>query len=170
MSECDVSRLAPDDWAVFRDLRLRALADAPGAFGSRLADWEEATERQWRRRLEDVDLNLVARVDGEPVGMASGVLSGDGAEGDVAELISMWVDPAVRGRGVAGRLVAEVVAWASGRGRTTYLMVRSDNARALAAYERAGFVDLGLPAGQTGPAENRMVHRGTTAPATRADA
>ena len=155
MTDCAVSRLSPDDWAVFRDLRLRALAEAPGAFGSRLADWEVATQEQWRRRLEDVDLNLVAHVDGEAVGMASGVV-----DGDDAELISMWVDPAVRGTGLAGRLIAEVVAWASGLGRTTYLVVRSDNARAVAAYERAGFVDLGVPPGQPGPPENRMVHRG----------
>ena len=42
-------------------------------------------------------------------------------------------------------------------------MVRSDNARAIAAYARAGFVDLGIPLGQDpdGPPENRMVHQMT---------
>ena len=37
-------------------------------------------------------------------------------------------------------------------------MVRSDNARARTAYERAGFVDLGVPPDWPSdePAENRM--------------
>jgi ribosomal protein S18 acetylase RimI-like enzyme len=147
-------RLSPDDWALFRDLRLRALAEAPEAFGSRHADWADAPEERWRARLEAVELNLVARLGDEDVGMACGAVDGDGAE-----LISMWVDPAHRGRGVAGALTAAVVEWASAAGRTTYLMVRSDNARAIAAYERAGFVDLGVPEGHTGPPERRMVHR-----------
>ena len=154
MTSTDIVALAPDDWTVFRDLRLRALADAPGAFGARLADWADASEEDWRRRLEQVQLNLAARRDGEHVGMASGAL-----DGDHVELISMWVDPAVRGSGVAAALIEDVVRWAEGLGRATYLMVRTDNARAVAAYERVGFVDLGVPDGHQGPPERRMVHR-----------
>jgi hypothetical protein len=39
-------------------------------------------------------------------------------------------------------------------------MVRSENARAVSAYTRAGFVDLGIPPDQSPdePSENRMVH------------
>jgi ribosomal protein S18 acetylase RimI-like enzyme len=150
----EIIELDADDWPVFRDVRLRALGDAPEAFGSRLADWEDAPEERWRARLDAVELNVVARRGGEFVGMASGAVDGD----DV-ELISMWVDPALRGQGVAAALCAAVVSWAKDAGRPTYLMVRSDNARAIAAYERAGFVDLGVPEGHAGPPENRMVHR-----------
>jgi GNAT superfamily N-acetyltransferase len=62
---------------------------------------------------------------------------------------------------VGAALVGAVVAWAAAAGRPTYLMVRSDNARAIAAYVRAGFVDLGIPPGHppNEPPENRMVHR-----------
>lgn len=163
MTECDIVRLTPDDWAGFRDIRLRALADAPGAFGSRHDDWVDAPESSWRSRLENVELNLVARRDGEAVGMASGSL-----DGDEATLISMWVDPAARGSGTAHALIEAVLCWARGLDRTTYLMVRSDNPRAIAAYERAGFVDLGVPDDHDGPPENRMVHRndaGSSGPA-----
>jgi ribosomal protein S18 acetylase RimI-like enzyme len=150
----EIVELGPDDWADFRDVRLRALADAPEAFGSGLVAWAEASEERWRGRLEAVELNLVARAGGQHVGMVSGAV-----DGDDAELISMWVDPAFRGHGVAGKLTAAVVDWATAAGRTTYLMVRSDNARAIKAYERAGFVDLGVPEDHDGPPENRMVHR-----------
>jgi ribosomal protein S18 acetylase RimI-like enzyme len=159
VDELEIANVGPDDWEVFRSVRLRALQDAPAAFGSRYDDWVAAPESRWRDRLSSVPLNLVARRGGEPVGMASGVY--DGA--DEAELISMWVDPTVRGAGVAGALIDAVVRWAAETGRTTYLMVRSDNARAIAAYGRAGFVDLGIPPGRDPdqPPENKMVHAPT---------
>ena len=136
----DLARLGPDDWREFRDVRLASLADAPGAFGSRHADWVDATEERWRARLTDVPLTIVGREDGHPVGVVSGVPAGDHVE-----LISMWVAPGHRGTGLAGRLVDEVVAWAAAQGLDTELMVRDDNAPAIAAYERAGFTDLGVP-------------------------
>lgn len=156
VSEVVIERIGPDEWQLFRDLRLRALQDAPAAFGSRYDDWVAAPGSRWRDRLANVPLNLVARRGGEPVGMASGVLVGE----DEAELISMWVDPDARGSGVAGALIGPVVEWAGAAGWTTYLMVRSDNARAISAYERAGFVDLGIPPGQSPdqPPETKMVH------------
>ena len=155
MTDVEILRLGPEEWEIFRDLRLRALREAPYAFGSRYDDWVDAPESRWRDRLANVPLNLVARRDGEPLGMASGVLDGV----DEAELISMWVDPAARGSGVAAALVGAVVEWAAGAGRTTYLMVRSDNARAISAYARAGFVDLGIPPDRDPdePPENKMV-------------
>ena len=157
MTDVEILSLAPDEWETFRDLRLRALREAPYAFGSRYDDWVDAPDSRWRDRLANVPLNVVARRDGELVGMASGVLDGQ----DGAELISMWVDPVARGSGIAAALVGAVVEWASAAGRTTYLMVRSDNPRAMAAYVRAGFVDLGIPPDRDPdePPENRMVHQ-----------
>lgn len=74
----------------------------------------------------------------------------------------MWVAPAARGAGVARQLIDAVVEWAAGQGRSTFLMVRSDNSRARSAYERAGFVDAGVPEDWPAdePMENRMELRG----------
>jgi len=159
VTDVEIQRIGPDEWEIFRDLRLRALREAPYAFGSRYDDWVQAPEDRWRVRLAAVPLNLVALRGDVPLGMASGVLEGE----DGAELISMWVDPAARGSGVAAALVGAVVDWAAGAGRTTYLMVRSENARAIASYARAGFVDLGIPPDQdpNEPPENKMVRQMT---------
>ncbi|WP_139983730.1 GNAT family N-acetyltransferase [Nocardioides litoris] len=151
-------RLGPDDWETFREVRLRSLAEAPAAFGSRYADWVDAPEERWRQRLTDVPLTLVARAEGRVVGVVSGTRAEDGW----AELISLWVDPALRGTGVVTDLVEAVVAWGAEQGRSTYLMVRADNARARAAYERAGFVDVGVPDDwpDDEPPEHRMERAG----------
>jgi GNAT superfamily N-acetyltransferase len=154
----EVVAVGAEDWPEFREVRLASLADAPEAFGSTYADWADAPEERWRARLTDVALTLVARRDGRPVGVASGsraVLAGRPA----VELISMWVSPADRGTGLAGRLIDGVVAWATGQDLPTFLMVRVGNDRALAAYERAGFVSTGVPDDHPAdaPPELRMV-------------
>jgi GNAT superfamily N-acetyltransferase len=139
--------LTPDDWPIWRELRLAALAEAPAAFGSRLADWQGQGDREerWRGRLGiPGSYNVVALVDGRPAGMASGVPDD---EPGVAELISMWVSPAARGRGVGDRLVAAVEQWARQAGAGVLkLAVTETNANARALYLRSGFTDTGDPA------------------------
>ena len=149
-----ITRIGPDDWEAFRTVRLASLAESPAAFGSRYEDWVDASQERWRDRLTQVPLTLVAYDDEAPVGVASGAL----ADTDWVELISMWVAPSARGTGLARQLMDAVAQWADGQGRRTFLMVRSDNARARTAYERAGFVDTGIPDGWPAdePPENRM--------------
>ena len=164
VSDVEVVRVGPEEWREFREVRLAALADAPGAFGSRHEDWVEADEQRWRSRVGDVALNLLARRDGRPVGLVSGTEPAE--PGGSVELISMWVAPGLRGTGLAGRLIAGVVTWAAAHGHPTSLMVRDDNHGAIRSYLRAGFVDLGVPADwpQDEPAERRMRHDGTGGP------
>lgn len=84
---------------------------------------------------------FVAREEpsGEAVGVCWCVLfdPGTGLEGEVAEL---YVSPSHRGRGIAGRLLAEAMALFKRR-QVTFVCVwtRDDNPAAMAAYRRAGF-------------------------------
>ena len=128
-----------DDWKPWSELRLAALKEAPDAFCSRLADWADAEEALWRARLSLVGgVNMVASVDGEDRGMVSGVPISDDPES--VELISMWVDPVARDRGVAQALIGELITWASRSGfRLLQLSVRATNHPAIRLYERLGF-------------------------------
>jgi ribosomal protein S18 acetylase RimI-like enzyme len=139
--------LGPEDWRLWRDLRLTALAEAPDAFGATLADWqgERDQEARWRGRLGIAGShNVVALAGNRPLGMASGMPAD---EPDVVELISLWVSPDIRGRGVGDRLIEEVVRWGRRSGATTLrLSVLDDNRAALALYKRHGFRDSGAPA------------------------
>lgn len=132
--------LTPDDWVIWRELRLQALPEAPYAFSSRLADWQGDGDREdrWRARLNiPGSHNVVALIDGEAVGMASGVPTEDD---EVAAVISMWVSPAGRGRGIGDALLRAVTDWArSIAARELRLTVAEGNAAAVASYERNGF-------------------------------
>ena len=149
--------LSPEDWRLFRVLRLEALREAPYAFSTALADWQGDgdDESRWRARLTDVPLNVVAHYEGTPVGMASATAPTNGT----TQLISMWVAPHGRGKGVATALIDAVVSWGSTMGvEFVSLDVREENHYARSSYERYGFVDRGrIDASE--PFERRMLLR-----------
>ena len=132
-------RLGPDDWATLARVRLTALADAPEAFYSTLAQEEGRTEAEWRAGATTASWFAALDADGAPAGLVA-VVHGGPPPGD-AMLISMWVSAAHRGTGLAMDLVAAALDSAAGAGaeRLT-LWVRTGNARAIAAYQRMGFV------------------------------
>ncbi|MGW8376988.1 GNAT family N-acetyltransferase [Streptomyces sp. ODS28] len=135
---------APADWPLWREVRLAALTEAPESFKARLEDWERGGEEQWRARLElPGAYNVLALLDGRPVGVVRGVPDGRGG----AELRSLYAAPSVRGRGVGDRLMEAVESWALREGiGELRLAVLPDNARAQALYRRRGFA----PTGETG--------------------
>lgn len=147
-----------EEWRVWRQLRLKALAEAPAAFGSTLAEWRAPgdTEQRRRARLHDVPLNVVLTWRGEPAGMVSATAP-DG-QGRV-ELISMWIAPRARGRGVGDEAVRQVLAWAHEQHPASHvvLSVTTDNDHAIHLYERHAFIDAGPSPDD--PGEPLMLHR-----------
>ncbi|WP_406858922.1 GNAT family N-acetyltransferase [Streptomyces sp. HUAS MG47] len=135
--------MTSEDWPMWRQVRLAALADSPHAFRARLDDWPRGGETQWRERLTAPGTyNLVALLDDRAVGVARGVPR----EGSV-ELRSVWVGPEARGRGVGDRLIAAVEAWAlRSEADTLELAVLPDNESAVALYRRNGFGFAGVDA------------------------
>ncbi|HVB51617.1 MAG TPA: GNAT family N-acetyltransferase [Acidimicrobiales bacterium] len=137
-----VNRITVEEWSLWRELRLQALEEAPYAFGSTLADWQREgdQEQRWRLRLESVDFNAIATLEGRNAGMVSGVLGNQRVE-----LISMWVAPFARGRKVGDALVDSVIQWAEELNITSVeLSVKEDNILAIALYTRHGFADAGI--------------------------
>lgn len=126
-----------DDWQAMREIRLEGLRDAPDAFGSTYARDAAFEPAEWHRRATR-DGSFFAFIPelAEPAGLAGGYEEEPG----VVELISMFVRPRARGRGVGEALVDTVVAWAKDRGAIlVHLWVTESNKPALRLYERCGF-------------------------------
>jgi ribosomal protein S18 acetylase RimI-like enzyme len=126
-----VRRLGPDDWEIFRDLRLASLAESPDAFSSTLEREKAFTEDDWRQRLSGP---VYAVMDPGPV-TVGGRFDIDG----VLHLWGMWTDPDHRGRGHARRILGVLIP----AGADAVLDVNVENDAARAAYERYGFVGTG---------------------------
>ena len=143
-----VRRLRVDEVAAWRDVRLRALADAPDAFEATHADWLGRPETAWVERTralaeDDDTVMFVAEEDGVLVGAAGAFL--DESAGGLPHLISMWVAPDARGRGVGRGLTAAVLEWASGhQAPAIRLFVVAGNEAAAALYQGCGFAYTGL--------------------------
>jgi ribosomal protein S18 acetylase RimI-like enzyme len=113
----------------------------------------------WRRRISAGGsfLAYLPEVDaGAPVGIVAGVGAGPG----VIELISAWVRPQARGRGVGEALVGAVVGWARTKGMNCVrLWVTKENGGARRLHERCGFTPTGeRQPSASGPGADRYRH------------
>ena len=126
-------RAAPADWAQLRAARLTALADAPYAFASTLQRERAFSEEKWRSRTQTSAV-FAAWAGGVIIGMVSVHRAG---ENGGWHIVGMWVSPAVRGRGVADRLLRDACAYARAEGAPTLtLWVTEINNRARGFYRR----------------------------------
>ncbi len=138
----ELRRAGADDAPLLRAVRLRSLAQAPEAFVTTLAEATAVSDEVWRERAVAAGAatettTMLALRDGEPVGMAGGMVREAPA---VISLFGMWVDPAVRGERVGARLVDGIAAWGRERGATRLrLGVMADLPGTARFYERIGF-------------------------------
>lgn len=141
----EVRRVRADEWEALRDVRLRALEDAPDAFGTTFAEARERPDACWvewaqRSAESDEQAMFLAWRDGEPRGIAGTFAREDG----VWQVISMWVDPQARGGGVGRNLLDAVVGFAREHGAAEIVLSVTDgNGAARTLYERYGFADTG---------------------------
>jgi ribosomal protein S18 acetylase RimI-like enzyme len=132
------------DWQALRRLRLRALADAPGAFASTLEAELAFPDEVWRQRAgEDLAAaTFIAGEGGTDIGLAR-IFAEPDPPGRV-HLVSMWVDPGHRRRGVARALIGRAIRWASeDQADEMILWVADRNAAARRLYEGIGFQRTG---------------------------
>jgi GNAT superfamily N-acetyltransferase len=132
-----------DDWQALRAIRLDALRDTPTAFATGYEEEALRGEEHWRHRIArgGTFLAYIPEVSAsEPAGLVGGYQLDPGT----VELISMFVRPRARGRGVGEALVATVIDWARARNAATvHLWVTETNTHARALYERCAFVPTG---------------------------
>ncbi len=135
--DVEVLRAEPADWETVKQVRLRALADAPHAFGSTLVRECRFDDQQWQRRIGGGNWFL-ARSQGRAVGVVATVVEQDSP--DEHHLVAMWVEPAQRGTATASNLVEAVCRRARAAGASAVtLWVANGNPRARRFYERLGF-------------------------------
>ena len=147
MSKLEIRILTPQDWPLYKLVRLNSLEDSPDSFGAIYAREAEFPDSEWRSRLEPHlraknALPLICEMEGRAVGLAWGLIHEPDLK--VAHVYQMWVSPALRGKGIAKSLLGEIKTWAIGRGCDLMaLAVTTTNEAAVGLYISSGFVPTG---------------------------
>ena len=140
-----IRQIHKEDWQRLRDVRLRALAQAPEAYLETHAKASTFPDELWIERAtpDDEGCSFVVERDSRFDGLVSCFVANDPA---TVFLIAMWVAAELRGTGVANGLVARVVDWARDhRAERVCLSVEPDNERAARLYEKYGFAETTNP-------------------------
>lgn len=137
MADIEVRSLSENEWQVYREVRLAALADAPDAFVASLEAEEACGEDFWRERMHRAH-RIVAERDAKLVGLVGLGLHDEDPE--AGEVFGLWTAPTVRGQHVARDLVSTAARRATEDGcRLLYFWAVSDNASAIGFASSFGF-------------------------------
>lgn len=138
-----IRRLGPNEWRLLREVRLRALADAPHAFGSSVAEEVDRPDQWWVDSTTKLAWFVATGPDEDDVVGLVGSLP-DEEDPGTRVVISMWVAPGVRRLGVGQDLLRTVECEARAEGvGSLVLRVADGNDDARRFYERQGFVPTG---------------------------
>jgi len=128
-----------DDAVRLRKLRLRALADAPYAFG---ADYKVESEKPieyWQDYLKNTDW-CFAVIDGVDIGLLA-VDKADTDRNSDCWMASWWLEETYRGQGIPKLMLDWLDNLCISKGwKKQGLGVWPENERAIAAYLKLGFV------------------------------
>ncbi|MHB1210363.1 MAG: GNAT family N-acetyltransferase [Acidimicrobiales bacterium] len=141
-----------DDWKFERELRLSQLMENSMWFSETLDEALAFSEHEWKRRArrgtELTGVRIVAVQTGTNrwLGIMGGYV-GTLSDGSTSPLlVSVYVRDGYRGKelGITDALLQAVEDWARTQGDHIGLTVHEDNARAIAAYAKRGFIDDGV--------------------------
>ena len=152
-------QLGPDEGPRLRAIRLRALQDAPDAFGTTFEQASAHSDEVWARQVVELPtFVIVYEDDGRDVAMVR--CARDPDQTDTAWLISMWVAPEMRRARAGGALVDRVVDWARANGISRLVVDVADlNRPAVALYEAKGFVPNGKVGSLPPPRQHIREHQ-----------
>jgi GNAT superfamily N-acetyltransferase len=140
-----VRQIRSDEWERLRDIRLEALTDTPSAYSTTLVEAEAYPNSLWWERAiagaAGVDQITVLAVSGErTVGMTIALGRPDN-DRRIVPIVSVYVTPSERRKGVAERLLSVAEEWVRDHGGSrTSLWVEESNLPARGFYESIGYV------------------------------
>jgi GNAT superfamily N-acetyltransferase len=141
----DVRQIRSDEWERLRDIRLEALLDTPSAFATTFSEAEAFPDSLWQERatagaVGKEQITVLAVSDERTVGMTVALGRPDSRH-KIVPIVSVFVVPSERRKGVARRLLTTAQKWARDHGATrTSLWVEEENVPARRFYESIGYV------------------------------
>lgn len=135
--------LTPDDFALWKAIRLEAVSEHPPAFGGSYQEESIRSDEEWAQGL--VTSHIFVYLDGErPVGVAGYFFFDLNKLRHRAKIFTVYVNRDYRGRGIMDWLLGAIAYHARDQGiEQLHLDVGTYNASARRCYERNGFTVYG---------------------------
>lgn len=143
----------PHRWQEYKELRLRALAEQPHAFGKSVDDEQSEPDIYWHNLLWQACAAqnrwiLCAQCEGKLVGMAGAVREWDGYRyvRHLVTVVNVYVAPEARGQKIAQRLITALCTLLEHDETVeqALLWVTVTQKDAIAFYQRCGFKVSGV--------------------------
>jgi ribosomal protein S18 acetylase RimI-like enzyme len=143
MIAIEITHLQPQQWPQYRQIRLEALQNSPQAYTTTYQEMIDKPESFWQDRLVNAAAGkdswlLFARVDERIAGIIGAFLP-EGS--DRAVIVSFYVTPKYRGKGVSTALMDAILSELRQNDtiQTVELAVTHSQEAAIGLYKRFGF-------------------------------
>lgn len=146
-SKIEIVQLAPDNWKLLKDMRLKALQTDPLAFGRTYEEESGLSEEDWKAKLTDPDVEwFFSKKDGKFVAMAGIHFLKRKVVEHKAEINGVFVDPEYRKQGVGEDLMRNLLAKLRANPKIVKidLQVCAVQESAVKMYEKLGFRTVGI--------------------------
>lgn len=128
-----------EDWEILKTVRLESLLDRPDVFLATYDTAEKYSQSQWRDRASHkTQYQYILAIQAT---RAIGIIGGTQNPALEFNVVTMWVNPEFRGKGIADLLISAIKNLAISKGHSRIVLsVSQNNSRAVSLYSRHGFV------------------------------
>jgi ribosomal protein S18 acetylase RimI-like enzyme len=138
----NIRKLTPEDWEMYKKIRLEALQKDASAFGSSYDESVGRTDEEWKKKLERPKSFVFAIEDGsEHIGMAAAYQEEGEIVSHVAYVWGVYVRESFRGKGIGKKLLKVVLdeIQRNPKIEKANLNVNKNQIAAVKLYESLGF-------------------------------
>lgn len=138
----DIFQIGPDDWQIYKKIRLELLQSEANAFHDKYEDWEKLTPQEWRQKLsKPTDIFFLAKHNNDIVGTIYLSLEEEDLPKDVAVVHGTFVKSQYRHQGFGYQLLNHLISELVNYPHIKYLRlwVKKAQSSAISLYEKAGF-------------------------------
>ena len=141
ISKAEVIQLSPDQWELFRDIKLKALKDCPEAFKDKYEDEVNLSEEDWRKKLSDIKKQYFFSEKDKKIIAMIGIEFLEGVDKQKVEIHSVFVERDRRYKGVGTALMKDILEKIKTNPEITevVLKVRATQEDAIKIYKKLGF-------------------------------
>ncbi len=138
-----ITQLPPNRWKEYKNLRLEAVQNSPQSFLATVQETLAEKDSEWESKINNMFF-AVSETD-ELVGMAGCYRDSKQKLNHVANIVSVYVTPSYRGKGVGRKLLEAVIAHAKNSPGVTKLQlgVITTQVEAYTLYTSLGFQNVG---------------------------